>query len=223
MALVACYECGGKVSTSAVACPHCGAPPKQQTSVAETDNLIKDNAVTAESENKDTKRISGILDEDVNQTTVKEKTKRIYGWMLAAGLFLVLLIVVILITQSKPRSPETVSLINSEGNTVSCPPRGDDACVSDAEGKGFIKLSNAVAGITVDWKAKPLRVIEVRGTAAEAGVRNGDILVELDGSTIVEPLSIFMLMGSKQPGDELKVKVMRDGRPLDFVYNVMPR
>jgi serine protease Do len=75
----------------------------------------------------------------------------------------------------------------------------------------------------VDWKAKPLRVIEVRGTAAEAGVRNGDILVELDGSTIVEPLSIFMLMGSKQPGDELKVKVMRDGRPLNFVYNVMPR
>jgi len=212
MALVACYECGGKVSTSAVACPHCGAP-KGQRSIAETDNLIKDNAVTAENENK----------EDVNQTTVKEKTKRIYGWMLAAGLFLVLLIVVILITQSKPRSPETVSLINSEGNTVSCPPRGDDACVSDAEGKGFIKLSNAVAGITVDWNAKPLRVIEVRGTAAEAGVRNGDILVELDGSTIVEPLSIFMLMGSKQPGDELKVKVMRDGRPLDFVYNVMPR
>ena len=104
-----------------------------------------------------------------------------------------------------------------------CPPKSSDSCVGDAESKGFVKLSNAVAGITVDWKAKPLRVIEVRGTAAEAGVRNGDILVELDGSTIVEPLSIFMLMGSKQPGDELKVKVMRDGRPLNFVYNVMPR
>ena len=63
----------------------------------------------------------------------------------------------------------------------------------------------------------------IRDYTAEAGVRNGDILVELDGSTIVEPLSIFMLMGSKQPGDELKVKVMRDGRPLNFVYNVMPR
>jgi PDZ domain len=213
MALVACYECGGKVSTSAAACPHCGAPSKRQTSIAETDNLIKNNAVTAENENR----------EDVNQTTVKEKTKRIYGWMLAAGLVLVFLVVVILVTQSKPLSPETVSLINSEGSTVSCPPKSSDSCVRDAESKGFVKLSNAVAGITVDWKAKPLRVIEVRGTAAEAGVRNGDILVELDGSTIVEPLSIFMLMGSKQPGDELKVKVMRDGRPLNFVYNVMPR
>ena len=218
MALVECYECGGKVSTSAAACPHCGAPSKQQTSVAETDNLIKDNAVTAEDENKDARDT-----EDVNQTTVKEKIKRIYGWILALGLVLVFLVVVILITQSRPRSPETVSLIDSEGSTVSCSPRDGDACVSDAEAKGFVKLSDAVAGIKVDWNAKPLKIIEVRGTAADAGVRNGDILVELDGSTIVEPLSIFMLMGSKQPGDELKVKVMRDGRPLNFVYNVMPR
>jgi predicted metalloprotease with PDZ domain len=40
----------------------------------------------------------------------------------------------------------------------------------------------------VDWKAKPLKVVDVRGTAAEAGVRNGDILLEIDGHKIVEPL-----------------------------------
>jgi S1-C subfamily serine protease len=95
--------------------------------------------------------------------------------------------------------------------------------VRDAESKGFVKLSNAVAGITVDWKAKPLRIVEVRGTAIEAGVRNGDILMELDGNKIAEPLSIFILMATKQPGDQLKVRVMRDGRPLDFVYNAMQR
>jgi hypothetical protein len=223
MALVECYECGGKVSTSAAACPHCGAPSKQQRSIAETDNLIKDSAVTAADENKDTKRISGILDGDVNQTAVKEKTKRIYGWIFAAGLVLVFLVVVILITQSRPRSPETVSLINSEGSTVSCSPRDGDTCVSDAEAKGFVKLSDAVAGIKVDWNAKPLKIIEVRGTAVQAGVRNGDILIELDGNKIAEPLSIFILMGTKQPGDQLKVKVIRDGTPMDFVYNVMPR
>ena len=27
MALTTCQECGGKVSTWARACPHCGAPP----------------------------------------------------------------------------------------------------------------------------------------------------------------------------------------------------
>ena len=26
MALIDCYECGGQVSTKAIACPHCGAP-----------------------------------------------------------------------------------------------------------------------------------------------------------------------------------------------------
>lgn len=31
MALVKCDECGQQVSTSARACPHCGAPPKAGT------------------------------------------------------------------------------------------------------------------------------------------------------------------------------------------------
>jgi hypothetical protein len=47
---------------------------------------------------------------------------------------------------------------------------------ADAERKGFIKLSEGVA----EWLAanvKPLRIIEVNGTAAAAGV--GDILVDL--------------------------------------------
>ncbi len=30
MALAACYECGGQVSTAAVGCPHCGAPQATQ-------------------------------------------------------------------------------------------------------------------------------------------------------------------------------------------------
>jgi S1-C subfamily serine protease len=118
---------------------------------------------------------------------------------------------------------QTVALIHGVGGTITCPVRQSDSCVRDAERKGFVKLSNALAGIKVDWKAKPLRIVEVRGTAAEAGVKTGDILVALDGNKIVEPLSIFMLMGSKEPGQQLKVRVMRDGKPLDFVYDVMPK
>ena len=30
MALIACWECGGEVSDSAAACPHCGAPAKKE-------------------------------------------------------------------------------------------------------------------------------------------------------------------------------------------------
>ena len=93
----------------------------------------------------------------------------------------------------------------------------------DAERKGFVKLSDTVAGIAVDWTAKPLRIVGVRGTAADAGVRNGDILIELDGREITEPFSIFRIMSTKHPGDKLRVKVLRGDRQLYFAYNVMQR
>jgi type II secretory pathway component PulC len=95
--------------------------------------------------------------------------------------------------------------------------------VRDAERKGFVKLSDTVAGIAVDWTAKPLRIVGVRGTAADAGVRNGDILIELDGSEITEPFSIFRIMSTKHPGDKLTVKVLRADRQLYFAYTVMQR
>jgi hypothetical protein len=68
-----------------------------------------------------------------------------------------------------------------------------------------------------------LRITDVRGTAAEAGVRKGDILTELDGNKVNEALSVFRIMSTKQPGDHLTVKVLRGGKRLDFVYNVMQR
>jgi hypothetical protein len=226
MALIDCYECGGKVSTSGAACPHCGAPSKQEASVAETDSLISDSAVTAENEDKNSRevhRISGALGEQVSQTKGKQHTKWVVGLILTAGLVVVFLVVAFLIPQSKHDSPETVSLINSEGSTVSCPSKNGESCMRDAERKGFVKLTDAVAGISVDLKAKPLSVIGVRGTAAEAGVRTGDILVEIDGNKVTEAFSIFRIMSKKQPGDPLTVKVLRAGRALDFTYNVMNR
>jgi len=126
--------------------------------------------------------------------------------------------------EKEPAPAESaISLINGEGDTVSCPRKIPDDCMRDAESKGFVKLSEAVAGISVDWNAGPLSVVEVRGAAAEAGIRNGDILLELDGRKISEPRSISIIMSTKHPGDELKVKVMRTGSPMDFAYKVMPR
>jgi hypothetical protein len=125
-------------------------------------------------------------------------------------------------TSPASRSRVAISLINGEGSTFSCPAGAED-CVTDTERRGFVKLSDAVAGITVDWKARPLKIVEVRGTAADAGVRNGDIVLEIDGNKIAEPLSIFIIMGTKQPGDQLQVKVMRAGTPMDFAYKAMQR
>jgi ribosomal protein S27AE len=37
MALLLCYECGGKVSSAAANCPHCGAPVKKGSKDCEND------------------------------------------------------------------------------------------------------------------------------------------------------------------------------------------
>jgi PDZ domain len=215
MALVACYECGGKVSTSAIVCPHCGAPSKQTS-----------GEVTAEIEKKhvrDVEEKSEALDERASQTSAGRTTKHISKWILTFLCVGVVFLIIILLSQLDRDSHEIVSLIDSEGHKVSCPSKNGEACLRDAERKGFVKLSDAVAGIAVDANVKPLRIIEVNGTAAAAGVRKGDILIEIDGNEISEAGSILRIMSMKKPGDKLTVKVLRSQTFLYFAYDVMRR
>lgn len=213
MALIACYECGGKVSTSAAACPHCGAPQKQQPSAVKNDTPSADSEVRQENEHKDFRAI--------NQP---QRTSKLFiGLLATAVVFIGLAAAILRFSQPSHESPEAVSYINSEGSKLACSREKRESCVKDAERKGFVKLSDAVAGIAVDWTAKPLRIVSVRGTAADAGVRRGDILIELDGREITEPFSILRVMSKKRPGDKLSVKVFRADRHLYFAYNVMQR
>jgi Do/DeqQ family serine protease len=50
------------------------------------------------------------------------------------------------------------------------------------------------------------------GAAAEAGIEKGDVIVEIDGKTITGVPELQESVGSKRPGDEVKVKVNRDGK-----------
>jgi len=257
MAVISCYECGGKVSTSAAACPHCGAPSQQQPNPTDANKVavnLRDATAAKEEKNEDrdiggAKKVTNILGGAIQKVQAKEKRvlkKAIVG----CAFFVVFAIIVILIGRSQEYSSSTlndqttsskqieeqnaigdspavsteaISLINAEGNTISCLPKVRGNCVRDAEAKGFVKISDAEAGIKVDWKATPLKIVEVRGTAAQAGVRNGDILIQLDGNEITNAFSIFTIMRRKQPGDKLAVKVLRAGTQLYFVYNLMPR
>jgi hypothetical protein len=213
MALIACHECGDKVSTSAAACPHCGAPQKQQPSVVKNDTPNAASEVRQENEHKDFRAINE-----------PQRTSKLFiGLLASAVVFIGLAAAILRFSQSSHDSSEAVSYINREGSTLSCSRENRESCVRDAERKGFVKLSDAVAGIAVNWTAKPLRIVSVRGTAADAGVRNGDILIELDGREITEPFSILRVMSKKRPGDKLSVKVFRADRHLYFAYNVMQR
>ena len=125
-------------------------------------------------------------------------------------------------------SANPIALINRFGSTVSCPPETADSlgvtsCVANAESQGFVRIPNTSAGIILDWNNKPIRIIQVTGAAAEAGVRVGDILIELDGNSVVEPIAIFDVIRKKQPGDYIIINVSRGGKPTSFTYRLTER
>lgn len=222
MALIECPECHKQVSDKAQACVLCGYPLNLAPS-----NLGSDDSIlTADDGGRDEiKKTSVAAEEKSHPSPVRQQKRHILSWAILAVFCIgVVALWKHLSAEKEPAPAESaISLINGQGDTISCPRKIPDDCVRDAKSKGFVKLSEAVAGISVDWNAKPLRVVEVRGTAAEAGIRNGDILLELDGRKISEPHSISIIMSTKHPGDELKVKVMRTDSPMDFAYKVMPR
>jgi hypothetical protein len=51
--------------------------------------------------------------------------------------------------------------------------------------------------------------------AAKAGLKGGDILTEFDGKAIQNLYDFTYALRARKPGDEVKVKVTRDGKPLE--------
>jgi PDZ domain-containing secreted protein len=83
--------------------------------------------------------------------------------------------------------------------------------------KDFFKKSNKVVlGVFPDMdnqleKGVQLSGVVKNGGAEKAGLKEGDIVLEIDGQTITEEKSIGELIKDKQAGDEVKVKYTRDG------------
>ena len=50
--------------------------------------------------------------------------------------------------------------------------------------------------------------------AAKAGLKAGDIMIEFDGKPMQNLYDFTYALRGKKPGDEVAVKVMRDGKPL---------
>jgi S1-C subfamily serine protease len=60
-----------------------------------------------------------------------------------------------------------------------------------------------------------IKIAAVRGPAADAGLKAGDILVELDGETVAEE-SIGEILAKRKPGDTVPAKVLRAKQALTF-------
>jgi S1-C subfamily serine protease len=56
-----------------------------------------------------------------------------------------------------------------------------------------------------------IKVADVRGPAAEAGVKVGDVVLELDGQPVSED-SIGAVLEKKKPGDAVEAQILRGGK-----------
>ena len=59
--------------------------------------------------------------------------------------------------------------------------------------------------------------------AGKAGLKGGDIMVEFDGKPVQDLNDFTYILRGKKPGDAVKVKVMREGKPLEVTCTLSRR
>lgn len=66
--------------------------------------------------------------------------------------------------------------------------------------------------------------LDAGGPAARAGVREGDVIVAMDGRPIARASDLAHELGRRRPGEPVQIRVLRDGRPRDIgvVLDTLP-
>jgi predicted metalloprotease with PDZ domain len=89
--------------------------------------------------------------------------------------------------------------------------------------------SHAVIGVQLDAKDSKdgahVRDVSPGGPAAEAGIRAGDVIVSVNGADVKvdhPSAEVARLMRSVEPNSKVKIRVLRDGKPVDFAVTTRP-
>jgi len=56
--------------------------------------------------------------------------------------------------------------------------------------------------------------VQANGPAAKAGVKNGDIITQVNGYNVGEIASVSTLISEYEPGQKVELTVLRDGKEL---------
>lgn len=59
-----------------------------------------------------------------------------------------------------------------------------------------------------------------KGSAIDAGIKEGDIITAVDGKTINTFSNLSFIVGNKRPGDKVVVTVLRDGKERDYTLTL---
>jgi len=81
-----------------------------------------------------------------------------------------------------------------------------------------------VSGVTVDPFDAP-RVIRIEdgSPAAKAGLRTGDVLTDVDDRAIREGIDFSIALINRRPGDQLRLRVAREGRDIELAMTLQER
>ena len=113
------------------------------------------------------------------------------------------------VAESLRDAPERPSFVKLAAPT----PHSGSASAGPVSGYGpyFGSIPDFAEG-TVGVKFSDVRE---NSPAAKAGLKGGDIMTEFDGKAIQNLYDFTYALRAKKPGDEVKVKVTRDGKPLE--------
>src|SRR5437899_2284692 len=62
--------------------------------------------------------------------------------------------------------------------------------------------------------------LEEKSAAAEAGLKNSDVITELNGTPVKDSRNLRLMVGRLAPGDTVAVKVLRDGKEKTFTVTL---
>jgi len=100
---------------------------------------------------------------------------------------------------------------------------GDPGPMSSSSGGGYGPSFGSVPDFGEGVKGVKFADIREGTPAAKAGLKAGDILVEFDGKAIGNLYDFTYALRAKKPGDIVKVKVLRDGKPLEVTVVLAKR
>jgi Do/DeqQ family serine protease len=82
-------------------------------------------------------------------------------------------------------------------------------------GVGLQELTPEIAeglGLKADQSGALVKQIEPNGPALKAGLKPGDVIIKVDGSKIDGDQALILAIGTKSPGEKVKVTIIRNGR-----------
>ncbi len=110
---------------------------------------------------------------------------------------------------------DTLRETDSRPQYIRVAPPSPGPITSSSGGGGYGPWFGSIPDFGEGVKGVKFADIRDGSPAAKAGFQAGDVMVEFDGKPITNLYDFTYALQSKKPGDEVNVKVMRDGKPVE--------